>query len=66
MDRLYLNSTKKLISDSLKGDKNPFFIKKHSLILKILISERRSNRKLYIYIYDNLLNLQVIIYSLNK
>lgn len=64
MGRLHSNFTKKLISNSLKGDKNPFFNKKHSLSSKILISEGRSNRK--IYIYDNLLNLQIIVSSLNK
>lgn len=61
--RLHSNLTKKLISDNLKGDKNPFFNKKHSLKSKTLISNRRSSRK--IYIYDNLLNLQVVISSLN-
>ena len=34
------------------------------MISKVLISEGRSNRK--IYIYDDLLNLQVIVSSLNK
>lgn len=62
--RLHSNSTKKLISDNLKGDKNPFFNKKHSLKSKTFMSNRRSSRK--IYVYDNLLNLQVVISSLNQ
>jgi group I intron endonuclease len=59
---LHLDSTKNLISESLKGDKNPFFNKRHSLKTKLLISKIKSKGE--IYIYDSLLNLQVVVSSL--
>jgi group I intron endonuclease len=56
--------TKKLISLSLKGIKNPFYNKKHSLKTKELISNKNSNR--IIFVYDCMLNLQIIFPSMTS
>jgi group I intron endonuclease len=60
----HLDSVKKRISESLKGENNPFFGKYHLLKTKKLMSLRKSKKQ--IYIYDNLLNLLVIFPSINQ
>lgn len=47
-----------MISLSLRSVKIPFFGKKHSLITKELIFNKKSSK--VIFIYDNMLNLKVI------
>jgi group I intron endonuclease len=51
-----------LISLSLKGIKNPFYNKKHTLNTKEAISSKRSSK--LIYVYDYMLKLQIIFLSL--
>ena len=62
LGRLHLESTKLLISQALKGDKNPFYCKKHSLSSKDLISTKKSHG--FIYVYDSLYNLLAVFNSL--
>jgi len=60
--RVHSDKTKVLISESLKGSNNPFFMRRHLLKSKELISINRSKR--LIYLYDSFLKLQVIFTSL--
>ena len=62
--RLHSAFTKNLISLILKGEKNAFFNKKHSLTTLEIMSKQRSSGS--IYVYDSLLNLQVVFSSLTK
>jgi group I intron endonuclease len=62
--RKHTNYVKSLISKSLKGIRNPFFNRKHSKITTELISIKKS--KGLIYIYDDMLNLIVILFSLTN
>lgn len=64
LGRLHLESTKLLISQSLKGDKNPFYNEKHSLKSKDLISIKKSHG--LIYIYDSIYNFQGVFKSLTE
>jgi group I intron endonuclease len=61
--KIHLKSTKFLISELLKGERNPFFNKKHSLYSKNLISIRKSSK--LIFLYDSLCNLQISVSSLS-
>jgi group I intron endonuclease len=61
-NRKHSIETKRKISNSLKGERNPFFMKKHSLKSKELISNYKSRG--FIYLYDSLLNLQIIFPSI--
>jgi group I intron endonuclease len=60
-DRILSSSTKKLISESLMGELNPFYGKKHSYETLDKIIEKKSLRK--IYIYNSLKELLVIFPS---
>jgi group I intron endonuclease len=62
LGRLHLESTKLLISQALKGDKNPFYCKKHSLSSKDLISTKKSHG--FIFVYDSLYNFLAVFNSL--
>jgi group I intron endonuclease len=62
--RKHSSESKKLISNSLKRDKNPFFGKRHSQETKKLISSRKSKR--LIYVYNSMLNLLIVFSSLTK
>jgi hypothetical protein len=53
-----------LISESLRGLRNPFFSKKHTKLNKELISKKKS--KGLVYIYDDMLNFLVIFTSLTN
>jgi group I intron endonuclease len=61
-ERKHTEYTKNLISESLKGFRNPFFNSKHSRLSKELISSKKS--KGLIYIYDNMLKFLVVFTSL--
>jgi group I intron endonuclease len=61
--KIHLKSTKFLISELLKGERNPFFKKKHSLYSKNLISIGKSSK--LIFLYDSLRNLQISVSSLS-
>jgi group I intron endonuclease len=63
-EREHSVETKRKISNSLKGYRNPFFMKKHSLIIKELISKHKS--KGLIYLYDSMLNLQMVFLSITS
>jgi len=62
--RTHSDYTKELISLSTRGIRNPFYGKKHSLVSKELISNKKSKGS--IYIYDNLLNLQIVLSSITE
>jgi group I intron endonuclease len=62
LGKSHSEDTKKLISLSLKGVKNPFYNKKHSTKTKELISNKNSSSP--IFVYDYMLNLQIIFPSL--
>lgn len=64
LGRLHLESTKLMISQMLKGDKNPFYNQKHSLKSKDLISIKKSHG--LVYIYDSLYNFQGVFKSLTE
>ena len=60
--RVHTEKTKTLISQSLKGFRNPFFNRKHSKLSKEKISTK--NSKGLIYVYDDMLRLLVEFTSL--
>lgn len=62
--RTHSDHTKGLISLFTIGTGNPFYGKKHSLISKELISIKKSKGR--VYIYDNLLNLQIVLSSVTE